>query len=154
MKAASYSEPIQILACYLINGLEFIVQNILISLNNLFELHMKSKKEVKYQQILLPKKGKAIITETLHLVANVFEDDNFIRQVFEKKDYVSVSKGVHKQKLRNLQKYLSCKNFILLQRITPKCKYWVLKVLCLAQLKNDSLCLHLQLLSKCCAACR
>ena len=24
-----------------------------------------------------PEKGKAIITETLHLVTNVFEDDNF-----------------------------------------------------------------------------
>ena len=29
---------------YLINGLECTVQNILISLNTLFELHMKSKK--------------------------------------------------------------------------------------------------------------
>ena len=26
-----------------------------------------------------PKKGKAITTETLHLVTNVFEDDNFGR---------------------------------------------------------------------------
>ena len=32
------------LPCYLINGLECTVQNILISLNTLFELHMKSKK--------------------------------------------------------------------------------------------------------------
>ena len=31
------------LPCYLINGLECTVQNILISLNTLFELHMKSK---------------------------------------------------------------------------------------------------------------
>ena len=29
---------------YLINGLECTVQNVLISLNTLFELHMKSKK--------------------------------------------------------------------------------------------------------------
>ena len=42
LKTASYSEPIQILN--LINGLECTFQNILISLNTLFELHMKSKK--------------------------------------------------------------------------------------------------------------
>ena len=53
-----------------------------------------------------PKKGKAITAETLHLVTNVYEDDNFSRYVSEKKDYVSVSKGVNKQKLRNLQKSL------------------------------------------------
>ena len=52
-----------------------------------------------------PKKRKTI-TETLHLVTKVYEDDNFSRQVSEKKDYVSVSKGVHKQKLDNLQKSL------------------------------------------------
>ena len=40
-----------------------------------------------------PEKGKAVITETL--VINVFEDENFRRQVLEKKGYVSVSKGVH-----------------------------------------------------------
>ena len=80
------------LPLYLINGSEYTVQNILISLNTLSELHMKSKKQVKYQQNLLLKKGKAIITETLHLVTNVFEDDNFSRQVLEKKGCVSVSK--------------------------------------------------------------
>ena len=70
-KAASYSEPIQILT---------LVPD-------------------KWQQNLLLKKGKAIITETVHLVTNVFEDDNFSRQVLEMKDYVSMSKGVHKQEL-------------------------------------------------------
>ena len=65
-KTASYSEPIQ-------------VQSILISLNALFELHMKSKKWGKYWQNLLLKKGKAMITETLHLVTNIFEDDSFSR---------------------------------------------------------------------------
>ena len=44
LKTASYSEQIQILTWYLINGLECTVQNILMSLNTLFELHMKSKK--------------------------------------------------------------------------------------------------------------
>ena len=33
---------------YLINDLECTVQNILMSLNTLFELHMKSKKSVEY----------------------------------------------------------------------------------------------------------
>ena len=69
-------------------------------------------------------------------------------QMPEKKDYVCVSKGVHKQKFCNLQKSLNCK--------TPKSKYWFLKVLCLTiqlvcsgWLKNDSLCLRLLRLSKC-----
>ena len=44
LKAASYSEQIQIFTWYLINCLECTVQNILMSLNTLFELHMKSKK--------------------------------------------------------------------------------------------------------------
>ena len=39
-----------------------------------------------------PKKAKTINTETLHLVTNVYEDDNFSRQVPEKKDYVTSSK--------------------------------------------------------------
>ena len=77
---------------YLINGLECTVQNISISLNSLFELHMKSKNQLKYQQNLLLKKGKAFCTETLHLVTNAFEDDSFSKYVLEKKDYVSVSK--------------------------------------------------------------
>ena len=101
---------------YLINGLECIVQNILISLNTLFELHTKSKKQVKYQQNLFLKKGEAIITETLHLVTNVFEDDNFSRYVLEKKDYVSVTKGVHKQTLQLAKVFVACKNFILLSK--------------------------------------
>ena len=85
------------------NGLECAVHNILMSLNTLLELRMKSIKQVEYQQNLPLKKGKTITTETVHLVTNVYEDDNFSRQVTEKKDYVSVSKGVHKHKLCNLQ---------------------------------------------------
>ena len=100
---------------YLINGLECTVQNILISLNTLFELHMKSiKKQMKYQQNLLLKKGKAIITETFHLVTNDFEDDSFSRQVLQKNDYVSVSKGRHKQKLQLAKAFVTWKIFILL----------------------------------------
>ena len=52
---------------------------------------------------MLLKKGKAFITETLHLVANAFGDDNFSRQVLEKKDDVSVSKE-YVNKNCNLQK--------------------------------------------------
>ena len=55
-----------------------------------------------------PKKGKTITTETLHLVTNICENDNFSRYVPEKYS----SKGVHKQK-------------------SPKCKYWFFKVRCL-----------------------
>ena len=115
-KRASYSEPIQILTLVPDKWSQCTVQNILISLNTLFELHMKLKKQVKYQQNLLLKKGKAIITETLHLVTNVFEDDNFSRQVLEKKDYVSVNKGVHKQKLELAKVFVTWKNFILLSK--------------------------------------
>ena len=53
LKTASYSEQIQILTLVtlpltLINFVECTVQNILMSLNTLFELHMKSKKQVEY----------------------------------------------------------------------------------------------------------
>ena len=43
LKTASYTEQTKYLPWYLINGLECTVQNILMSLNTLFELHMKSK---------------------------------------------------------------------------------------------------------------
>ena len=55
---------------------------------------------MKHEQNLLLKKEKAIITKALHLVRNAFEDDKFSRWVLEKEDYVSVSKGIHKQKLQ------------------------------------------------------
>ena len=42
-----------------------------------------------------PKKEKTITTETHYLVTNIYKDDDFSRQVPQKKDYVSVSKGVH-----------------------------------------------------------
>ena len=56
---------------------ECAVQNILMSLNTLFELHMKSKEWV--SGILTKpalKKGKTITPETLDLATNVYEDDN------------------------------------------------------------------------------
>ena len=74
---------------------------------NVFEyLVWTSHENKKVGEILAkpaPKKGKNITTESLHLVTNVYEDDNFSRWVPEKKDYVSVSREVHKQKLGNLQ---------------------------------------------------
>ena len=54
LKTASYSEQIQIFTLVP----EFTAQNILISFNTFFELHMKSKKQVKYQENLLLKKEK------------------------------------------------------------------------------------------------
>ena len=50
---------------------------------NVFEYLVWTSHEVKKVGEILakpaPKKGKAITTETLHLVTNVFEDDNFSR---------------------------------------------------------------------------
>ena len=57
-----------------------------------------------------------MITETLHLVTNVFENDDFSRKVLEKKDQVSASKGVHKQKLQLANVFVTCKNFMLLSK--------------------------------------
>ena len=86
---------------------------------------MKLKNQVEYQQKLFLKKGKTIITETLHLVTDVYEDGNFSMQVTEKKGYVSKSKGVHKQKLCQLQKSLQLARIIYcFQTKTPKSKYW------------------------------
>ena len=65
---------------------------------------MKSKKVGGILAKPAPKTGKTITSETLHLVTSVYEDDNFSRQMPRKKDYVSVSKRVHKQKLCNLKK--------------------------------------------------
>ena len=68
-----------------------------------------------------------------------------ISVVPEKKDYISVRKGVDNQKLWNLQNFLQLARIIhCFQRKTSKCKYWALKVLCLETqmvwsgwLKND-----------------
>ena len=66
------------------------------------------------------------------------------------------------KKLCNLHKSLKlARTTYCFQRKTPKCKYWVLKVLCLeiqmvhfSWLKNQSLCLRLYRSSKCCNARR
>ena len=60
------------------NGLECTVQNVLMSLNTLQILH-----EIKNVGGIIAKpaleKGKIITTETIHLVTNIYEDDNFSR---------------------------------------------------------------------------
>ena len=45
-----------------------------------------------------PKRGKKLSPETIELVLQLYEDDEYSRQMPGKKDYVSISKGVHKQK--------------------------------------------------------
>ena len=78
-KTVSCSEPIQILTLVPDKWSRMYCSKYFNILEYLFELHMNLKKYEKYQQNLLLKKGKSIITETLHLVTNVFEDDNFSR---------------------------------------------------------------------------
>ena len=105
LKTASYSEQIQILTFVPDKWSRIYCSEYFNVFETLFELRMKSKKQVVYQQNRLQKKGKTITTETLYLLPNAYKNYNFSRQVPEKKDYVSVSRGVHKQKLCNLQKF-------------------------------------------------
>ena len=115
-KTVSYSEPIQILTLVPDKWSRIYCSEYF----NILEYLVWTSHEIKKVGEILakpaPKKGKAITTETLHLVTNVFEDDNFSRQVLEKEDYVSVSKGVHKQKLQLAKVFVTCKNFILLSK--------------------------------------
>ena len=46
----------------------------------------------------VPKKGKTLPQETLDLVQSLYEDDECSRQLPGKKDFVSISRNVHKQK--------------------------------------------------------
>ena len=66
---------------------------------NVFEYLVWTSHEVKKVGGILgkpaPKIGKTIINDTLNLVTNVYEDGNFSKEVPEKKDYFSVSRGVH-----------------------------------------------------------
>ena len=78
LKTAYIQNKSKYLTWYLINGLECTVPNY-----NVFEsLVWTSREIIKVGGILAkpaPKKGKTITTETLRLVRNVYEDDNFIR---------------------------------------------------------------------------
>ena len=74
------------------------------SLNTLFEFPMKQVvQKSRWNISKLLKKGKTTSIETLHLLTNVYADDNFSSQVPKKKDFASVSKRVHKEKLCNLK---------------------------------------------------
>ena len=79
LETTSYSQQIQILTLLpdkwsQINCSEYF---------NVFEYLVWTSNEIKKVGGILakpaPKKGKAITTETLHLVTNVYEDDNFSR---------------------------------------------------------------------------
>ena len=77
---------------------------------NVFEYIVGTSYEIKNVSGILakpvPKKGQNITTETLHLVTNVYEDDDFSSQVPEKKDHVSVREYI-------IKNFATCKNYIL-----------------------------------------
>ena len=79
LKAASYSEAIQILTLEPDKWPRMYCSEYF----NIFEYLVWTLHEIKKMGEILAKpapiKGKAITTETLHLVTNVFEDDNFSR---------------------------------------------------------------------------
>ena len=66
------------------------------------EYLIRSARELKQRKGILAqpsqKKGKAMAQETIDLVHAFYEDDEYSRQLPRKKDYVSIQKGVHKQK--------------------------------------------------------
>ena len=105
LKTVSYSEQIQILPLVPDKWSRMYCSEYF----NVFEYLVWTSHEMKKvggKSRFPKKKKKTIITETLHLVTNVYEDDNFSNYVPGKKDYVSLSKGVHKLKLWDLQKSL------------------------------------------------
>ena len=92
MKAASYSEQIQILTLVPDKWFRMYCSEYFDVFQYLLSVSHRTKKVGQILSKLAPKKNKSITTETLHLVANVYEDENFSTQVPKKKDYVSVSK--------------------------------------------------------------
>ena len=99
LKTASYSEQIQIITLVPVEWYRMHCSGYF----NVFEYLVWTSYEIKKVGGIL---AKTITTETLHLLTNVFEGENFSRKVPEKKDQVCISKGVHKQKFCNLQKSL------------------------------------------------
>ena len=79
LKTASYSEQIQILTLVPDKWSRMYCSEYF----NVFEYLVWTSHEIKKVGGILakpaPKKGKTITTETLHLVTNVYEDDNFSR---------------------------------------------------------------------------
>ena len=79
LKAASYSEPIQILTLVSDKWSRMYCSEYFKILEYLVWTSHEIKKVGEILAKPAPKKGKAITTETLHLVTNVFEDENFSR---------------------------------------------------------------------------
>ena len=79
LKTTSYSEQIQILTLVPNKWSRIYCSEYL----NVFQYLVWTSHEIKKIGGILakpaPKKGKTITTETLHLVTNVYEDDNFSR---------------------------------------------------------------------------
>ena len=79
LKTASYSKQFQILTL----APDKLLQMYCWEYFNVFEYLVWTSHEIKKVAGILaklaPKKGKTITTETLHLVTNVYEDDNFSR---------------------------------------------------------------------------
>ena len=102
LKTASYSEQLQFLTFVPDKWSQMYCSEYF----NVLEYHAWNSREIKIIGRILakpvPKKRKeTITTETLHLLRNFYEDDNFSRYVPEKKDHVGVSKGVHNEKVCN-----------------------------------------------------
>ena len=150
LKATSYSEQNQILTFVktLFQNLECTIQNILTSLNTLFELYMKLKKQVEYQQNQYLKKGKTITTETLHLEKNVYEETISVGRCLKRKAMlVRVKEYI-------INNFATCKILCNLQKlhtafIEKHPNVIGFSKLCSGQFKNDSLCLRWQRSSKC-----
>ena len=78
LRIVSYSEQIQILTLVPDKWSRMYCSEYFNIVNTVWTSH-EIKKVGEILANMLLKKGKAIITETLHLVTNVFEDDNFSR---------------------------------------------------------------------------
>ena len=69
---------------------------------NVSEYLVRTARELKKVKGILAKpaqkQGKVISQNTIDLVLSMYEDDEFSCQMPGKKDYVSIAKGVHKQK--------------------------------------------------------
>ena len=100
MKTALYSENIQILTLIPDKwsqeyaSKQFDVSKYLIKDETAREL----KKVGEILAKSAPKNGKTLSQETLNLVQSFYEDDQYSRQMPERKDYVSIDWNVHKQK--------------------------------------------------------
>ena len=99
LKTASYSEQIQILNLVPDKWSRMYCSEYF----NVFEYLVWTLHEIKKVGGILAKPAPKTL-ETLDLVTNVYEDNNFSRWLPEKKD--SVSKRIRNQKLCNLQKSL------------------------------------------------